>query len=272
MAKDYYQILGVSSTAHATDIKRAYRKLALLYHPDKNPDPSAEFHIKEINEAYDVLSDVESRQAYDFKRENPFRDILETPQKPQHRDPAYHRRRPTQKRKSERETLFEMMTEYYRPARWVLLGSAVFCFFLMMDFVIPYKRTTDKLVEIRRTKEITYRGHQSGKNEFTTDVLYFAGDRSVKIENNAEGHFKVGHAVAIRNTSLLDIGIDVVASDGYVAPVAVTIYSSFVFGPVALFLVTLVGLWRPKNIELTFNTGVASFIVLILNFIFILIS
>ena len=272
MAKDYYQILGVSSTAHASDIKRAYRKLALLYHPDKNPDPSAELYFKEINEAYDVLSDAQRRYEYDLRRENPFREIVETPQQPAHRDPAYHRKGPVPKHKSEREKMVEMMAEYYRHARWMLIGSGVFCFFLLADFVIPYRKTAEKILQIKRTKEMTTRGQKTYQAELYTDVLYFAGNKKVKIENNGDGHFKVGHEALIRNTSLLGIGIDVQSSDGFVAPVPVTIYGSFVFAPVALFLVTLVGLWFPKNVELTFNTGVACFLVLILNFVFILMS
>jgi curved DNA-binding protein len=64
--KDYYQILGVERTASADEIKRQYRKLALKYHPDKNPDdPSAESRFKEINEAYEVLGDAEKRAKYD---------------------------------------------------------------------------------------------------------------------------------------------------------------------------------------------------------------
>jgi len=64
--KDYYQTLGVSRDADAKDIKKAYRKLALKYHPDKNPDdPDAEMKFKEISEAYSVLSDVEKRQNFD---------------------------------------------------------------------------------------------------------------------------------------------------------------------------------------------------------------
>ncbi len=64
--KDYYKILGVERNASASDIKRAYRKLALQFHPDKNPgDKGAEEKFKEINEAYEVLSNTSKRARYD---------------------------------------------------------------------------------------------------------------------------------------------------------------------------------------------------------------
>lgn len=69
--KDYYQILGVSKTASTDEIKKAYRKLAVKYHPDKNPgNKQMEEKFKEINEANEVLSDPEKRKKYDTLGEN----------------------------------------------------------------------------------------------------------------------------------------------------------------------------------------------------------
>jgi curved DNA-binding protein len=64
--RDYYQVLGVPKTASSADVKKAFRKLARQYHPDKNPgDPAAERRFKEINEANEVLSDPDKRKRYD---------------------------------------------------------------------------------------------------------------------------------------------------------------------------------------------------------------
>ncbi len=63
--RDYYEVLGVDKSADKDQIKRAYRKMAVKYHPDRNKEANAEEHFKEISEAYAVLSDPEKRQRYD---------------------------------------------------------------------------------------------------------------------------------------------------------------------------------------------------------------
>ena len=64
--RDYYEVLGVEKSASGQDIKKAYRRIAMKYHPDRNPDDAnADEKFKEASEAYEILSDGEKRQAYD---------------------------------------------------------------------------------------------------------------------------------------------------------------------------------------------------------------
>ena len=89
--KDYYAILGVGRGATEEDIKQAYRKLALRYHPDRNPgDPNAEERFKEISEAHGVLMDPDKRRNYGFqqasfgggyryRQDDVFRDMFRNP-------------------------------------------------------------------------------------------------------------------------------------------------------------------------------------------------
>jgi molecular chaperone DnaJ len=85
MKRDYYEVLGVNKNASKSEIKKAYRRLAMQYHPDRNKSPDAEEKFKEISEAYGVLIDDEKRRQYDmfghagidgrYTREDIFRGI-----------------------------------------------------------------------------------------------------------------------------------------------------------------------------------------------------
>ena len=69
--KDYYAVLGLKRTATADEIKRTYRKLARKFHPDVSKEANAEERFKSVSEAYEVLSDVDKRAAYDAAGRRP---------------------------------------------------------------------------------------------------------------------------------------------------------------------------------------------------------
>lgn len=74
--KDHYAALGLNSAATLADIKKAFRQKAALYHPDRNPAVDAALRFREVQEAYDTLSDDSKRQAYDDNRR---RGLLDSP-------------------------------------------------------------------------------------------------------------------------------------------------------------------------------------------------
>jgi DnaJ-class molecular chaperone len=74
--KDHYATLGLNNAASLADVKKAFRQKAAQFHPDRNPDPNASHYFREVQEAYDVLSDTDKRQAYDDNRR---RGLVDSP-------------------------------------------------------------------------------------------------------------------------------------------------------------------------------------------------
>src|SRR5689334_15068275 len=153
--KNYYKVLQVSQSATADEIKRSYRKLAVLYHPDKNPDPKAEAIFKEITEAYDVVGDAAKRMRYDFLVKNPLSEDMQdnTLNGPPHRDPAYRRKGAPANRKNRRSRIYELMIDYLPFAKISIITCFSIACFLLIDFSLPSLFLDEEITstEVRRT-------------------------------------------------------------------------------------------------------------------------
>lgn len=255
--KDYYQVLGVNTNASSETIKRAYRRLVVLYHPDRNPDPEAHEMIKEINEAYDVLSDEEKRKSYDLRF---MQDWIEPVQdvQPPHRDPRYRRKSPPDHYQSSRkQSQYELMEEYLPYVKWFCYAGFLVTLLLAIDWMLPFKTSEEIIQQIYAVK-----------GRFGS-IMYFI------VETNT------GKEIVMYREEVLDFyeqsGIKVYSTLLYSTPMMVSdpasvkfvklgyIYRSLVFMPALLFFISLGGIFFRKNVEFSFNLNIVAAILLIVN-------
>jgi curved DNA-binding protein CbpA len=261
---EYYRILGVSPSASEAEIKRAFRKLAIAYHPDKNPDPEAERLFKQINAAYDVLGDPAKRQRYDSQLQFPSVDFQPVPTRPAHRDPAYHPGKKRVYRKGGQESLREQMAEYLPWAQKVIFFCFAVSVSLLIDFLWPKARTTETIAEVavRRT---------NSRNSSTT-WWYIRTDtgRQMDLPIEAKIFFPLGAPVQLKVSFFFGIPVSIQVPEKEVF-IRKSIYGNFIFAPIALLIVSALGVALRKNIDYGFNFGVVSFVILIFTLVFALI-
>jgi len=261
--KNYYSILGVPSSAGADTIKRAYRKLAILYHPDKNPSPDVEQFFKEINEAYDVVGDPQKRSEYDDRLLNPVYQAPGTAQHPVHRDPRY---RPTTNYKargsSEQQRINELIVQYALYAKRI--SNIAFCIgmLLIIDFLLP------------RVKE--WEGYKS--HEYVRVGRHKSQGGSIRVFTLSGSSFKISSEDSrlVENADSLLLHRSVVAgkitqaesNTNYTAQASLNIYGHFIFMPIVLLLVSSLGTFVKGKPEFVFNTGVMSGLLLLLTTMF----
>lgn len=263
--KDYYKILGVRSTAPDADIKRAFRQLAVRYHPDKNPDPAAELLFKEINEAYTVLSDSQKRAGYDWKRQRPLSDFVQEPQQAQHRDPAY--RKPRSKgpqQKSEGQRMFEMMSKFQPVINRITTICFSIAILLLIDYILPNREREEKIVEAySETRNF-------GRSSITSWIIKTTSDIHVTLPFEDSDYFQVGQNVKVHSSFILNFNRKVEGNQHAVS-IRKSIYGNFIFAPIALLVISSLAMMFRKNVERSFNFGLVSVLILIFNGVIILI-
>ncbi|MFK7954057.1 MAG: DnaJ domain-containing protein [Ekhidna sp.] len=166
----HYEILELAQHCHASEIKKAYRNQVKKYHPDINPDPSSADRMIKINEAYEVLSDVATRDLYDqFLAGVPVKTIIEEAT-PEQRYRAEYIRNKTKKKREQMEFQVKFKQKFYRYYRFVNMFFFVFGVILNIDY---FYQPDERKVEL----DFMGRGQHS-TNIITVDRLRIAVDRS----------------------------------------------------------------------------------------------
>jgi hypothetical protein len=255
-------VLGLTSTASALEIKTRFRQLVVQYHPDKNSSPGAASRIREINEAYDVLGDPNKKIQYDYRRSNL---VFQQQSTPVHRDPAYHRarthRRPTV------SSQYLMMQQCMPFVTKLIYFALVFCAFLTLDFVLPRKVqeeiVVDKRSHIARTR---------GRSYHSSDIIYTNKGTTFEIDLESTGPLTDGKVIFVSYTRIQNIPIRVADGVFFSVRVPVTIFGNFIFAPIILLILSLLGYYFRKNVNMAFNLGTTIFFILLLCIYFLKIS
>jgi len=261
--KDYYQILGVNRIASAEEIKRVYRRLAVKYHPDKNPDPEAEAIFKEVNEAYDVLSDPEKRWVYDQRRASLYRSYTvtpvastPTPAPVNNDDPRYRRRRPANAPPPvHKVTAAELMRQYLGHVVWVNWAGCAVVLLLIMDFVLPQRIAHETVDSIDAVYTAENKRHVS---QSAYEIVRMKSGREIKLYGQQGTGFEEGQSVIIMHTPFLQT-VRYLSDMSRKHEVALYgIYGSPIIIPVILMITSILGLFRRESAEIRFSFSIAS--------------
>lgn len=262
--KNYYTILGISTTASEADIKSAFRSLAMQYHPDRNRDPHAESTFKEINEAYEVLSDPQKRTQYDFLLQQYVHEPLVI-RTVRHRDPAYRATRSSTTMRSH-YTKAELMVRYLPYFHWLCWVGLTFSCAFGLDFLLPHSTATEKVDHSYKT-ETSHRNRVSGrKSQSTATYVHFT--ESGKKFKSTDTYIPAGTVVTLDHTRLFSTVIKVKFDNqqmftGYV-------YRELSFFPIILLLAAVLGIVFKNRVEMALNASLICGIFLCICLFFLL--
>lgn len=246
---DYYALLRIPRSADAGEIKQAYRRLAILLHPDKNPHPKATDGFRAVTEAWDVLGDPFKKALYDKM----LADAQEV-QRVYHRDPAY-RRHPGQRPAPGPDPNAALLRRLYGYSVYVVWAGLLFTLLLLIDFLLPEKILQDEIVRDQRTLHhhilYTREGHQFNVMFPQNKVFHRAPEINVQV------------------SPLLGFLKGIETKSGYRLENFPSLYLNFFFLPLVMGALTTIALFfirRPG--ETRFNVAVVLLILMLLNLIF----
>jgi len=258
--KNYYFILSLNLFASESEVKQAYRKLALQFHPDKNPSPEAEAIFKEVNEAYEVLGDPEKKTVYDQMLRG--EEVVEQqPEQPRHRDPRYRPRpqdQPRPRRPTHREEILSMMAEHLRYALMISRLTLLFSVVLIADYSLPPVKTKTEVLSRNPT------------NRGSSFKLELRDGKTVSVSREAARNLRRADQISIYRSAWFSIPL-VLEDEGthYRTSVQLSIYGNFIFWPMLLLLTSLAGTFYWKGVEFRFNVAIVNFILFLLTLVFL---
>jgi len=251
--------LSLNIYASDTEIKQSYRRLALQFHPDKNPTLEAEAIFKEVNEAYEVLGDPLRKVIYDqMLRGVPMEEQVQEPVRT-HRDPRY-RPKPTNvpRRPTHREEILGMMATNLRYALLISRLTLLFSVVLITDYSLPPVKTITEVL----TENPTNRG--------SSFKLELRDGKTVSVSREGARNLRRATKIGIHRSAWFSIPLTLEdEATHYRTDVQLSIYGNFIFWPILLLLTSLVGTFYWKGVEFRFNVGVVNLILLLLTLIFL---
>ncbi len=256
--KNYYFILSLNIYASEADIKQSYRKLAVQFHPDKNPSPEAEAIFKEVNEAYEVLGDPVRKLIYDQMLIGA--EVEVKPELPKHRDPRYRPRPQTaaQRKPTHRQEVLAMMASNLRYALMISRLTLMFSIVLFTDYSLPPVKTVTEIVM------------ESPTNRGSTFKLELRDGKTVSVSREAERNLRKANAINVYRSTWFSIPLMLEDEQThYHTAVELSIYGNFIFWPILLLLTSLVGTFYWKGVEFRFNVGIVNFILFLLTLVFL---
>jgi curved DNA-binding protein CbpA len=250
--KDYYAILGIARSASDRTIKETYRRLAKKYHPDVNASPDAEYIFKEINEAYEVLSDPERRAQYDLPLHYEFTSNA-TPEVV-HADPAYHRKGPRPVYETNTQRIQRLKEEYKHIFIWACKIGIAFAILIVLDVVIPSTVSNEEIVDIQYKRA---RRGGSWNVIYTSEgrkFNYYPGTDTKKIS------LKLNSVYSLEISPIFSNVLSIHPENSLEYVWIERIYTNFSFFPIIMLVAASIGLFFKKNTDVALNCGTVAFV------------